>query len=317
MAWEITGLAVSSMPQLGPGQLSEIDTMSELNIKTNYLGFELYDGDKLVTLYRATEELPQEESPKPCFHPIYTPSGKLITEYRPKDHVWHTGLYYGWVHVNTSNLWGGPWYLKEIGRYATYADTHGTQAHESFEILSGEGSIPKVVEQVTWRDATGEVMARDERTFEFSKLKNRPGTRWRIKSVIASEVETLALGASRAARYSGLELRMGPPFSPASHRSSEGTEGHESIMKSNARWCCAVGECGGAVVMLDHPANPRHPTNWFTRANLMGAGLLMEEDLTVEKGEVLTLQYGFLVLDEDPGDEYLEAQWEGYVKCDA
>ena len=51
--------------------------MSELTVETNCLGFEIHDGDRLVTLYRATEELAREESPKPCFHPIYTPGGNL------------------------------------------------------------------------------------------------------------------------------------------------------------------------------------------------------------------------------------------------
>ena len=85
--------------------------MSELRLETNCLGFELHDDDQLVALYRATEELPRDESPKPCFAPIYTPSGKLITGYRPKDHLWHTGLCFGWTHVNeVHNFWGGSWY---------------------------------------------------------------------------------------------------------------------------------------------------------------------------------------------------------------
>lgn len=287
--------------------------MSELHLTPCELGFELYDGDRLVALYRANEDLPREESPKPCFHPIYTPSGTLVTEYRPKDHPWHTGLYYGWVHVHDANLWGGPWYLTETRRYEHLPGTHGAQVHESFvEMADGDGT-PRVVETVAWRGRADAVLAAETRTIEFGKLPGQSGTLWRITSKIAPEVDELVMGASRAARYSGLELRMGPPFADAAHRTSEGVKGHEAIMGSRARWCCAAGASGGAVVMLDHPGNPRHPTCWFTRKNLLGAALLMEGDLTTRRGETLTLRYACLVLDEDPADDFIEAQYAAFA----
>jgi hypothetical protein len=283
--------------------------MSKLNIKENCLGFELYDGDSLVTLYRAREHIQRTDSPKPCFHPIYTSSGHLITEYRPGDHTWHTGLYYGWVHVNNANLWGGPWYLKELGKYQMYPGTHGEQKHQGFEIDVSDGVVT-VKEAVDFLDGNDELMARDRRTFEFRKLDGAAGTIWNISTEISPEVDTLTLGASRAAKYSGLELRMGRPFAPAEHRNSEGLVGHENTMQKKGRWCIAAGECGGAVVMFDHPDNPRHPTNWFTRTNLMGAGLLIEGDLEVKRNETLVLRYAFLVLDENPSDAFIKAQYE-------
>ncbi|MBI3921502.1 MAG: PmoA family protein [Armatimonadetes bacterium] len=290
--------------------------MSKLQLQTNCLGFELWDGDHLVTLYRVTEELPRTESPKPCFAPIYTPSGKLITEYRPADHAWHTGLYYGWVHVNDANLWGGPWYLPEIGKYEYVPNTHGRQAHESFDDITSEGDMVIVKETVTWRNARDDVMATEQRRFEFTSLTDRPGTFWSITSIIEPKVGTLTMSASKAARYSGLELRMGPPFADADHHTSEGRHGHEAIMGTRARWCCAVGACGGAVVMFDHPSNPRYPTCWFTRKNLMGAGLLMEGELTVERGESLRLRYGVVVLEADPADSFVESLYEAFAPED-
>ena len=47
--------------------------MTKLRIRRNALGFEILDGERLAALYRATEELPRSESPKPCFAPVYTP----------------------------------------------------------------------------------------------------------------------------------------------------------------------------------------------------------------------------------------------------
>jgi hypothetical protein len=65
--------------------------------------------------------------------------------------------------------------------------------------------------------------------------------------------------------------------------------------------------------MMDHPANPRHPVTWFTRANLLGAGLLMEGDLEIEKGDSLELRYALLVLDEPLTPEETESYYASFA----
>jgi len=286
--------------------------MSSLTLKHNCLGFEVHDRDRLVTLCRVSEELAREESPKPCFAPIYAPSGTLVTEYRPKDHLWHTGLYYGWVHVNDSNLWGGPWFIPDVGKYVLEEGTHGAQRHDAFEDEKATEDGIAITEQVTWLDSSDRPMVNEARRIQVRKLDSVRGYAWRIESDIAPAVDTVTMQASKAARYSGLELRMGPPFADASHRCSEGRRGHESIMGESARWVCAVGASGGAVVMMDHPSNPRHPVTWFTRKNLLGAGLLMSGPIELKRAETLRLKYGLLILDEDPADEVIESLYSEF-----
>ncbi|MCC7263754.1 MAG: PmoA family protein [Candidatus Latescibacteria bacterium] len=286
--------------------------MIELGLHENCLGFELHDGDRLVTLYRAREELPRSESPKPCFAPIYTPSGGLVTEYRPADHAWHTGLYFGWVHANQANLWGGPWYLPEKGKYEMVEHSHGVQRHLDFAEKQVKDGRVSIQEKLEWLDARDEAIAREQRSYTFRKLEE-PGYLWTIETRIRPTGAVLVLGASRAAKYSGLELRLGPPFADAQHRSSEGLEGHENIMGQQARWVSAAGAAGGAVVMMDHPDNPRHPTPWFTRRNLLGAGLLMGGDLEVPQGEELVLRYGFAVLDQAPSAGVVEELYAEFI----
>jgi hypothetical protein len=275
--------------------------MSALRLHRNCLGFEVHDGDRLVTLYRATEELARRESPKPCFHPIYAPSGILITEYRPADHLWHTGLYFGWVHANEANLWGGPWYLPETGKYEHMEKSHGVQRHDAFADERVDQTGISIKERLTWLDQADRPMASEVRAYTFRKLTDRGGYFWTVETEIRPTGDKLRMASSQApARYSGLELRMGPPFADALHRSSEGLVGHEKTMHQKARWVCAAGATGGAVIMMDHPQNPRHPVTWFTRKNLLGAGLLMEGPIELRGGEALRLRYGFAILDREP-----------------
>jgi len=288
--------------------------MGILSLHQNALGFEIHHGEQLITLYRAREELPRDESPKPCFAPIYTPSGTLITEYRPADHPWHTGLYFGWVHVNQANLWGGPWYLPEKGQYEPVEHSHGIQRHDEFIRLEADADGIAVEEGLTWLDPDDQPMVSEVRSYAFNPLADRTGYRWLVATRIQPVVEQVTMGASRAARYSGLELRMGPPFADALHRCSEGREGHESIMGQRARWVGAAGAAGGAVIMMDHPSNPRHPVTWFTRKNLLGAGLLMEGDLELKQDETLELRYAFFILDEAPTADKIEAFYADFTR---
>lgn len=288
--------------------------MCALRLQFNCLGVELYDGDRFATLYRATEIIPRTEAPKPCFAPIFTPSGKLITEYRPADHAWHTGLYFGWVHVNDANLWGGPWYLPDREKYEYVADSHGVQRHDAFPAARSTGDEAMFTGALTWLDAADRPMVSETRRCVFTKWTEPAGYLWQIDALITPIVETVTLGASRAARYSGLVLRMGPPFAGALHQSSEGHEGHENIMGQRARWVSAAGAAGGMVVMMDHPANPRHPVTWFTRQNLLGAAVLMEGDITVRQPDSLRLRYGLGIFDEPVGPAETNRLYDRYVE---
>jgi hypothetical protein len=289
-----------------------------LQVRETILGFDLLDGETPLAVYRAREELPRKDSPKPCFAPIYTASGHLVTEYRPMDHTWHTGLYYGWVHANEANLWGGPWYLPETDKYEYVEGTHGVQRHDGFDALGVANGVVRIRERLSWLDAHDAPLATEIRAWDFEPCEL--GYRWRIETAIRPTAGPVTLGASRKSHYSGLELRMGPPFASdehsATHRCSSGREGHEQIMGQPANWVSAAGASGGMVALFDHPSNPRHPVSWFARANLLGAGLLMDEDLTIAAGDVLRLRYRFLVLDEAVGEGRLHEEFADFSTDD-
>ena len=290
--------------------------LSHLRLEVNEgKGFDVYAGRRLLGRYNTdTGQLPREESPKPCFHPVNTPSGGLISEYRPDDHTWHTGLYFGWVHVNDTNFWGGSWYLPDEGRYVPVPNSHGVQRHDEFTPVSNLENGVAIGEKLTWLDRGDHPIVREERRFDFLETATAArGCLWLIDSVITPIAGAINFGASRAARYSGLVLRMGPPFADASHTSGSGRSGHESIMRTRDRWVAAAGARGGMVVMMDHPRNLRHPVPWFTRRNLLGTGPLMEEDLFLDASGRLHLRYGFLVLDEVAGEGEIEDLYRTYL----
>ncbi len=289
--------------------------LSHLRLEVNEgKGFEVHSGHRLLARYNtATGQLPREESPKPCFHPVFTPSGGLITEYRPEDHTWHTGLYFGWVHVNDTNFWGGSWYLPDEGKYVPVPDSHGVQRHDEFTAVSNPENGVAITERLTWLDRGDHPVIREVRRFDFLETATAGSCLWLVDSVMTPIAGAITFGASRAARYSGMVLRMGPPFADAFHTSSSGRRGHEAIMSKRDRWVGAAGAHGGMVVMMDHPRNLRHPVPWFTRRNLLGTGPLMEEDLYLGATDSLHLRYGFLVLDDVLDQREIEDLYRTYL----
>ena len=187
------------------------------------------------------------------------------------------------------------------------------QRHDRFtEIDEKDGGVA-VEEKLSWLDPADPIMATETRRYQVHGTDSPPAYHWKVCTCIEPVDGPLRLGASRKSHYSGFELRMGPPFAGARHRSSEGASGHGSIMGQRARWVSAAGAAGGAVVMMDHPENPRHPVTWFTRLNLLGAGLLMEGDLEVEAGGALRLRYGFAAFAGEPPSEEIEALYAAFA----
>ena len=42
---------------------------------------------------------------KPFIHPLNLPDGTCVTDVRPKDHIWHLGLWFCWKFINRVNYW--------------------------------------------------------------------------------------------------------------------------------------------------------------------------------------------------------------------
>ncbi len=42
---------------------------------------------------------------RPFFHPLNLPSGRPLTDVRPKDHIWHLGYWFSWKYLNGVNYW--------------------------------------------------------------------------------------------------------------------------------------------------------------------------------------------------------------------
>ncbi len=88
-----------------------------------------------------------------------------------------------------------------------------------------------------------------------------------------------------------------------------------------ARWCAARGTIGGkpvTVAMFDHPANPRHPAEWFTMARpfaYLSATLGLEKaPMTIPAGQDLRLRWAVALWDGPIAAEAIDAEWTAWTE---
>jgi hypothetical protein len=105
-------------------------------------------------------------------------------------------------------------------------------------------------------------------------------------------------------------------------RNSEGNVdelGPNGAFRKRAHWADYSGPIvrgrTEGITLLDHPANPNHPTYFHVRGDgWMGASLTYEQPITIEPGRLLRLRYGLYVHGGTPDPPALEARWRHFAQ---
>jgi hypothetical protein len=102
-------------------------------------------------------------------------------------------------------------------------------------------------------------------------------------------------------------------------RNSEGGVNEKEVLWNRARWVDYSGPVSSAAIdgitLMDHPANPNHPTYYHVRNDgWMGTSLSHDAPRTIRPGEVLKLRYGLYVHAGRPAPEAIERRWEAFAK---
>ncbi|HPP51426.1 MAG TPA: PmoA family protein [Thermoguttaceae bacterium] len=72
--------------------------------------------------------------------------------------------------------------------------------------------------------------------------------------------------------------------------------------------------CAG-ITLMDHPANPGHPTPFHVRSDgWMGASLTLAGPITIQPGQPLRLRYGLWIHPGVPAQAQIDAQWQQFAK---
>ncbi|MEI8311594.1 MAG: DUF6807 family protein [Verrucomicrobiota bacterium] len=188
-------------------------------------------------------------SGKPHFHPLTTPSGQVLTADRPRDHIWHHGLCFGWTNISCP--------AKGLKEYAFWGEPGGGVIHT--RDASGKSAGPVLSE---FRSESLCATQDGEPVFDMV-------VRGRYQSIDLGwdwlDIElTLAArdaAVSLSSEYGHLKARLSMDFQDPTILDSAGKSEKDNPYRqpSPVDWIGLSGQLAkgpAAMLLLNHPDNP-------------------------------------------------------------
>lgn len=276
-------------------------------------------GRRVLEYLGGPGELPRPEI-KPIFrrggyiHPVYTPSGRIITGDYPPDHIHHHGVWFAWTktefegrHPDFWNMGDGTGRVEFVALDETWSGAvqSGFRARHRYVDLSAP--TPKTVLNEVW-----EVMV--YRGGQGAKAYSM------FDLVSTQECATSSPLVLPEYRYGGVAFR-GPSHwlgkDNATFLTSEG-KGRDDGNATNARWCHIGGQVDGQLVgiaVLCHPGNFRAPQPLRIHPNepYFNFAPSVAGQWEIAPGKPYISKYRYVVYDGPPDVAELNRLWNDYA----
>lgn len=242
-------------------------------------------------------------------HPLLAPDGEgTLTENEPPHHAWQHGLYVGLNDVNGCGFW-------TEGKLPGHGPDGTFHPQPMQAPVVGASSVTWSVDS-EWRDSAGMPLLMEAQVWRYDD-RGATGVldlAWTLRA-------TVDLKFGRHA-YGGLFLRM--PWRAETGgdvRTSEGAATIAAAEGSAARWVALsmslpdrkTGPAGMAI--LDHPANPVHPSPWRVDNNLgIAPSRCIAGAWSLAKGEATTSRYRVLLYAGGVDAGLVNANWIEFAK---
>jgi hypothetical protein len=272
---------------------------------------------------------------KPYLHPLRSASGKIVTRSFPmemvegerRDHPHHRGLWFAHGDVNGIDYWTNENSQKR-------AITGRIALRKVSDLKNGKKSGGFTAE-FDWLDPAGNPLLTETKRIVFQAEPNLRTIDFDITLEPAgSKVKFGDTKEGTFAMRLAAGLEEDPKGAPGSPKrtgrmvNAEGATGEREVWGKRSRWVDYFGEVDGeklGVAILDHPANPRHPTYWHVRgyglfaANPFGAREFERDQtkdgsLTIEAGQKLRFRYRVIIHPGDARSADIAARWAAYGK---
>lgn len=284
----------------------------------NILSF--YKGENQILSYQTTGTLPSEEVDSiflrgGYIHPVFTPSGKIITGDYPSNHVHHHGIWTAWTKTvfegrspdfwNMGDTTGTVKFVKVDTLFSTSDFSGFKVTHHYIDLSSRE---IKIVLEETWNVKVYNNRDADSLYYLFDLDINQKNP---SKSpLVLPEYHYGGLGFRGAGTWEEVE--------DSEFLTSEGKT-RENGNETRGRWCHIGGnvEDGKAgITIMNHSDNFRfpqpmrlHPTEPFFCYAPSQLG-----EWSISEANPYQARYRFVVYDGEPDIELIEKLWQEYNK---
>lgn len=271
-------------------------------------GISVHAGDRHLLSYRYSPAEAQFESPRPYLHPVHTLGGRLVTVFRPHDHVWHKGIALSLPNVGPDNFWGGATYRRE-GGYAQL-ENNGSMDHERIVEIAATDETATFAHELLWHTEQGADLIREQRRLGVHTGADADAWTLTFTSTLTNvsgsdiEIGSPTTEGRDNAGYGGLFWRGPRSFTGGTVIGADGTGGEE-LRGQRGPWAGFSGKHddeGGesTVVMVDAEDNPRHPPQWFVRSEpfaCLNPAPFFSETFTLHPDAPVTFSYAVVIAD--------------------
>lgn len=287
------------------------------------------DGRPVLTYQMEPGEVPEGMSPifrhGAHLHPVYSPSGRLVTGNHPPDHPWQRGVWMSWTKTEFD---GGHPDFWNMGK--------GPGGDESDSPLPAEIRFVKL--EKVWSDGTKAGFRSAHRWLDRTTGAEKPvlDEVWEV-NVFASagngrDVHLIDLTSTQSCagdkplklpkyHYGGLGVRGNERWNPPDRVTMLTSNGDDRVKgdATKAKWVWLGGEVDGAVTgiaVLIHPSNFRFPQP--LRLNPRNPQLCVAPsqvgDWEIVPGKPFVARYRLAVFDGVPDSAFIESLWKEYSK---
>ena len=236
-------------------------------------------------------------------HPLYGPSGEILTQDFSPDHPHHRGLYWAWPEVT----WKGE--TRDLhalqGVFARPVRIVRKEAADGGAVLEAEN---------LWRWGDEQPIVREWATVSVLPEKDR---RRAIDFAFRFQplVEGVTLARRGQAHYGGFNVRL-------SARANQKITTHTRTNAAPCEaWACLAGvppqgQQPVSVVLLQSPANPDYPGDWIQYPNLNWLQPTFPSKGTAYRlspDKPLVLRYRLVILSGEADDATLQNLWTEYA----
>lgn len=302
----------------GPGKPTTENSSPMLSRDRNHIEIKI-GGRQVLSFVTNPEGLPSSDI-KPVFlrggyiHPVFTPSGQMVTDDYPSDHYHHHGIWFAWTKTEFEGKHPDFWNVGDgTGRvdFATVGLTWSGPVHAGFnsfqKYVALTGEKPKTALNEEWV----------VKVYNFGSAQ---APYYLFDIVATQECASASPLILEEYRYGGMGVRGAREWKDKSKVNFLTSEG-KTRADGNAtrgRWCHIGGPVNGKLVgiaVLDHPANFRAPAPmrlnpddpFFNYApSQMGR-------FEIEPGKKFVLRYRYVVADGPPDTKLLDRLWNDYA----
>lgn len=236
-------------------------------------------------------------------HPIYGPSGELLTDDFPKDHPHHRGISWSWPVTRwkdeVRDIWAcvGVW-----SRPVTMS--------ESFRDLVATGLYAGNV----WKWGDKDSIVREEVLIRAFRQTER-GRFIDIEVRLTALEDGVAIGGRPHGGYGGFGLRAQPAKERkiTAYTDPEGTKPRRAWLDYSGEFAGGKGPAG--IAILQHPDNPLYPAEYRTypELNYVMPAFPGEREVPLPKGKTLVLKHRLWIHSGYADEKALADAWAAYT----